>query len=228
MCHPRLKHTAIAASLSLLVTSLLLSGTTPASSQSKPTTAQGIPQQVAALEQRVAALDQQLGALGQRLSVLDERLSVLDQRLGALGSSPGTAKGLRVVDANGREVGPMISRSEVIRKLGDLWLVFTVGPSGFAETVPLFYNSSADCRGTRYMGDSPDLIRQAYVVGGIAYYGDGNPESHLVAAYEYVFPGDSSCTPMGPVELSLSRVASRVLSTDPFAFVPPFTVQYDQ
>jgi Tol biopolymer transport system component len=218
MRHPSLKHTAIAASLSLLVASFLLFGTTPASSQSKPTTPQGIPQQIAALEQRVAALGQQLGTFGQQLNMFD-------QRLGTLGPSSGTAKGLRVVDANGSEVGPMISRSEVVRKFGNLSLALFVGPSGFTEIPPLFYNDQSNCSGSRYVTDPPDIIRQAFVVDKTAYYGDGNPQLVWVAAYEYVFASGNSCVEIAP---PVQQAVSKVERSDLSGFVRPFTVRYDQ
>lgn len=220
MRHPSLKHTAIAASLSLLVASFLLFGTTPASSQSKPTTPQGIPQQIAALEQRVAALGQQLGTFGQQLNLFD-------QRLGTLGSSSGTAKGLRVVDANGKEVGPMISRSEVVRKFGDnLWLVLGVGSSGFTESLLPFMNDRSDCSGSYYMADSPGLVKQAYVVGTKILYSSGDLQPVIIVASGYPFAGVGSCGLYDPPldVLTLSKVAM----VDLPAFVPPFTVQYDQ
>jgi hypothetical protein len=238
MHRPILKRTISAAALSLLVGSLVLVGTAPVSAQSKPSP-QGIPQQVADLEQKVMALSQQVTTLGDHVNALslpntvggdqltafDRRLTTLEERLAGL--TPGSGGNvLRVVDANGTEVGPMISSSEVVRKLGDVWLILSVGPSGFVESAPLFYNSSADCSGTRYVGDPSSLIKQAYVIGARIYYAEGNPQPVQVAAWESVSAGTSTCNEIagGPWTVTLSRAIFSVLP----AFSTPFTVQYNQ
>ena len=239
MHRPNLERTMTAAVLSLLVASLLLVGTAPVSAQSRPN-GQGIPQQISALEQQVAALSEHVAGLdkqmagfnlpsntvGDQLAAFDRRLTALDERLAGLTAGSGGGKVLRVVDANGTEVGPMISSSEVVRKLGDVWLILSVGPSGFVESAPLFYNSSADCSGTRYMGDPSNLIKPGYVIGARIYYAEGNPQPVQVAAYESVFAGTSACNEIagGPWTVTLSRAIFSVLP----AFSTPFTVQYNQ
>jgi hypothetical protein len=256
MHRPNLKRTVIAAVFSLVVASLLLVGTAPVSAQSNsngqgiPQQIAALEQRLTALSRQVAglslpnnptgdqlsALNQQVAALGQQLAALSlsnntigDRLTALNQQVAALESAAsGTsgAKGLRVVDANGLEIGPMISRSEVIRKIDGFWLVLSVGPAGFVDFSPLFFNDEFDCTGKLYMPDSPDLARQALVVKGTAYYSGGNPKTVGVKAYYNLFAGGGSfCTPF---DQSYEQYVSEVAKADLSTFVAPFTVRYDQ
>jgi len=256
MLRPYLQRTVTAGVFSVLVASLLLVGTAPASAQSQ-SNGQGIPQQIAALERRlstlsaqvsglslpnsatpeqltalnqqVAALGQQLGALSLSNSTIGDQLAALKQQMAALESAAsGTsgAKGLRVVDANGVEIGPMISTSEVIRKFGESWLVLGVWPDGFSEDSPIFFNDRADCQGTVYTSVFPGLLQRASVVRGVVHYASRAPQLVMLAAYHRLFAGGGSAceTFAAPFEQSVSEVATADLS----AFATPFAVRYDQ
>jgi len=239
MLRPYLQRTVTAGVFSVLVASLLLVGTAPASAQSRPN-GQGIPQQISALEQQVATLSQHVVALdkqvagfnlpsttiGDQLAAFDRRLTTLDERLAGLTTGSGGGKVLRVVDANGVEIGPMISTSEVIRKFGESWLVLGVWPDGFSEDSPIFFNDRADCQGTVYTSVFPGLLQRASVVRGVVHYASRAPQLVMLAAYHRLFAGGGSAceTFAAPFEQSVSEVATADLS----AFATPFAVRYDQ
>jgi len=208
MLGPNLERSLTGVVLSLLIAGLLLLGTAPASAQSK-SNGQGIPQQLSVLEQQIAAITLRLDTLS-----------------GQSAPTPGggSAKVLRVVDASGAEIGPMVSSSEVARMIGDSWLVLGVWPDGFIDSPPLFLNDRADCQGTDYMLVFPQILKQASVVGAIAYYATGAPKPVLVAAYHRVYAGGTTCQSFAPTEQTVGDVATFDLSV----FVPPFTVRYDQ
>ena len=201
------KRTVTAAIFSLLVASLLLVGPTPVSAQSQ-SNGQGIPQQIAALEQKVKALSDGLAGL-------------------TLGAGPGAGGGkvLRVVDANGTEVGPMISESQVVRQIGAFWVVLSVGPDGFEELSQPSFASEGNCQ-TLYMPHSPGLVKQAVVFNNTAYYTVGGPKTVTITAlYQPFSSGGSACVPTQPFEFAY---ASEVVKSDLPAFVKPVTVRYDQ
>jgi hypothetical protein len=180
----------------------------------------------------VAALDSQVAGFSLPSNTILDQLAAFDRRRphstsGWQGSrAGGGGKVLRVVDANGVEIGPMISTSEVIRKFGESWLVLGVWPDGFSEDSPIFFNDRADCQGTVYTSVFPGLLQRASVVRGVAYYPSRAPQPVMVAAYHRLFAGGgSACEPLvAPFEQSVSEVATADLS----GFVTPFAVRYDQ
>ena len=77
--------------------------------------------------------------------------------------------GARVVDANGRSVGPLISGAEVLMVAGGQAVIVRVDTSGFPESEALAYSTN-DCSGSAYLRVFEPLAPRTATVGSTLYY----------------------------------------------------------
>src|SRR6185503_17079194 len=92
---------------------------------------------------------------------------------GAKGKT-GPKGGLLVEDADGREVGVLVSVLEgyVVRPAGDDMVIFIAPKSGFAPTMSIFFHAEPNCGGPRLMmtGGGQGLAYSALVHGNALFY----------------------------------------------------------
>jgi hypothetical protein len=145
---------------------------------------------------------------------------------------PGPAgSGLKVIDAEQREVGIAIDRSSVVRPSGPYFVNFYVSPSGIPgqtyrnPEIELLYETS-DCSGTPYLSAS-GTSRFGSVAGTKVYHAGDPVELKTLSSRKLVStpedPDNTWCStyygsmaPVGPVE-----------SFDIPEFTPPFTTVRD-
>ena len=149
---------------------------------------------------------------------------------------PGVGAGFRVVDDNGVLVGVVTGLEEVIRREGDMFLLFHVNKDGFAPE-RCFEHTGPNCSGTIYMGrDLPQhpLIREALGLNGVLYYPGDPIELHpfksvscVAAAAECsgnggtLIPGGLCCYE----SIGYEGLAGPVATLDVSGLVPPFHVE---
>ncbi|HXJ36230.1 MAG TPA: hypothetical protein VMS22_19530 [Candidatus Eisenbacteria bacterium] len=77
--------------------------------------------------------------------------------------------GSRVVDANGRSVGPLVSGANVLMVAGGQAVIVRADTSGFPADRALAYTTS-DCSGTAYVEVFEPLAPRTVTIGGTLYY----------------------------------------------------------
>ena len=108
--------------------------------------------------------------------------------------------GARIVDANGRSVGPLINSADVLLDVGNEVVIVHVDTSGFIESGSLVYATS-DCSGTAYLRVHESLAPETVTIGSTLYYPalPTQPVHLLALAFPPVSPTD--CTNAGGVVL---------------------------
>jgi hypothetical protein len=175
------------------------------------------------------------GALALREACKKKETAVDASAIGTLGPAGAAAPSLRVVDANGRQVGDFTDRgSTVIFAVGEVSLEIAVGSDGFTQQVS-FLHTSDDCSGDRYMSlFAPErLARFAGVVGTTAYYAVPPGQELTFAAFEFITSaadctaGAGTVLPNGLCCSKSTNVINAALPAtfDLGAYVPPFRVE---
>ena len=125
--------------------------------------------------------------------------------------------GLRVYDANGAEIGPLVGTSGVTFSIDGKGYVATVGPDGWTQSQSSFYFLDSACSGDRYVtrsgGFSPvpaplplptPFFASLQVLGTTGYYQNGVfvkavlPPAPADPALWRWDPQTSSCVAIGP------------------------------
>ncbi|MFN8544806.1 MAG: hypothetical protein U0807_11485 [Candidatus Binatia bacterium] len=112
------------------------------------------------------------GAIVLRERCRRPRQQLSQAELGAIGpkGDPGPrGSGTRVVDADGKEVGPLLDASGgVAVRIGDRVVKLQADKTGFRQNV-LFDHTSGDCSGRRYLSASGHLLPTTVVNGASLY-----------------------------------------------------------
>ena len=166
------------------------------------------------------------GALVLREACKKKETAVDASALGTVGPAGPPAPALRVVDANGRQVGDFTDTGSAV--------IFAVGVDGFTQQLS-FFHTSADCSGDRYTSlfDPKNLARFAGVQGTTAYYISGPTQELTFASQEYTRSAADCASDGGTVlenglccVVTTATVDAAVPTTlDLSAFVPPFRVE---
>jgi hypothetical protein len=175
------------------------------------------------------------GALVLRDACKKKETAVDASTLGTVGPPGPPAPALRVVDANGRQVGDFTDTgSAVIFAVGELSVSVAVGKDGFTQQLGFFHTTS-DCSGDRYISlfDPKNLARFAGVQGTTAYYVSAPVQELTFGSREYLRSA-ADCAADGGTVLengfccvtTTATVNAAVPTTlDLSAFVPPFRVE---
>jgi hypothetical protein len=175
------------------------------------------------------------GALVLREACKKKETAVDPAAIGTVGPAGAAAPSLRVVDANGRQVGDFTDTgSAVTFAVGELSVAVGVGRDGFTQQLS-FLHKSADCSGDRYISlfDPKDLARFAGVQGTTAYYVSGPAQELTFGSNEYLRSAADCAADGGTVpENGLCCVTTTATlnaavptTLDLSAFVPPFRVE---
>jgi hypothetical protein len=137
--------------------------------------------------------------------------------------------GVRVVDTNGKEVGPLIGSTFALRKVANFTFAIEVVPSGFPDNGPFLYAyTSYDCSGTQYLGmDSTRLITPSRQSGTVLEYLTGPFERVTINSYEETSYGGNSkfCIHFPNHDTNIyGRSATFDLST--LNLTPPFHLEF--
>ncbi len=135
---------------------------------------------------------------------------------------------LRVVDANGVEVGLLASPNKAARVEGNVWIGLPAKAAGFdftaATSVQRFYQS-ADCSGDAYLAvDMNNMLRTGSVVdenGVRTFWYAGLPEVDRSTIHSVAVGQNCSVNITVPTYMPLFGMAATV---DVTAFVAPFRV----
>ena len=146
----------------------------------------------------------------------------------------GPKGGLLVEDADGREVGVLVSVLEgyVVRPAGDDMVIFIAPKSGFAPTMSIFFHAEPNCGGPRLMmtGGGQGLAYSALVHGNALFYTkslDVYNTTELASA-EIVDAGQDATLPGTCVAYESARVVGPVTTVvDPAlgALRAPFRIR---
>lgn len=128
------------------------------------------------------------GALLLRDACKKKETAVDASAIGTAGPAGAAAPAIRVVDANGGQVGDFTDTGlSVVFVVGELTLQVGVGSDGFTQSAS-FLHTSDDCSGDRYLSvfDSQRLTLFAGVLGATAYYASGAAEELTIKSIESV------------------------------------------
>ena len=106
-------------------------------------------------------------------------------------AGPAGAGSLRVVDANGKDVGTFVSPDAVIVNIGSDWVRITLRGAGFTScstgSVPclMYQFEQPDCAGTVYMHAEIGLAQPAFVIDNGIHYPSGAVAERPVASLKY-------------------------------------------
>jgi hypothetical protein len=106
-------------------------------------------------------------------------------------AGPAGAGSLRVVDANGKDVGTFVSPDAVIVNIGSDWVRITLRGAGFVScstgSVPclMYQFEQPDCAGTVYMHAEIGLAQPAFVIDNGIHYPSGAVAERPVASLKY-------------------------------------------
>ncbi len=137
---------------------------------------------------------------------------------------------IAVLDANGTTVGTLLSQNTLVMNVGTQKILFNnFQISGFTTTPStsvIFYHTSTDCSGQRYLPAS-DLPRPAYLdATQVIHYPENPLQTQLVASYETFSPSQpigqpGNCSVLSPAQsYTLGPAATSPLP----AFVAPFHI----
>ena len=141
-----------------------------------------------------------------------------------------------VVDGSGAEVGLVeLSSGMVARKLGADTVLLFVTPQGFYQNDIMFFHTSTDCSGDRYLRNNGELLAYfAQMSGSTVFYttlsdASSTPRTEALNSYEVVRPGadpmaigECTATAMGD-----QAVGAAIAVMDPAlgALVAPFRLR---
>jgi hypothetical protein len=131
----------------------------------------------------------------------------------------------QVIDSQGTVVGTLLSQNMVIRRINGLWVSFSLFYGGLNTAILsdfVFFHTSSDCSGQRYM-DADPVPLVGYLVstnGGLSptatLYFAGNPiQSLVIGSYEasgQCIGNNNTMNVAPPSAINLS-------------FVPPFSLR---
>jgi len=143
--------------------------------------------------------------------------------------------GARVVDANGRAVGPVLGTNTVMLTIGAQSVVARVDTAGFVQGGQFSY-TAADCSGQRYAIVFNSLTPVGVVLGSTLHYPELPTQSMHVLAYDDEQEA-GACTSGGGTVLSSGRCCRasdqgmrdvspvRTFDLDALGLVAPFRMQ---
>jgi hypothetical protein len=175
------------------------------------------------------------GALLLRDACKKKETAVDASAIGTAGPSGAPAPAIRVLDANGRQVGDFTDTGlSVVFVVGELTIQVGVGSDGFTQSVN-FLHTTDDCSGDRYLSifDSERLTLFAGVLGTTAYYASGAADELTIKSIESVRSAADCATDGGTVLTKGLCCTTTTFGTNgaaPTAFdlsgyVPPFRVE---
>lgn len=141
---------------------------------------------------------------------------------------PAGAGALQVFDSNNTLVGTLLGQNSVVVKIGQHHLIFNNFQTGGFSVTPsssvIFYHTSSDCSGQRYLPTS-DLPRTAALdKTSVIIYPDDPAENRPIHSFE-IFSASQSLTEQGscsPLSQPQSFTVGPATTTPMPNFVPPF------
>lgn len=143
--------------------------------------------------------------------------------------------GVRIVDANGRSVGPLVAGGTIMLSVGTQGVVVRVDTAGFVEDGELSYPSN-DCTGQGYLSAFNTLTPFGAVVGSTLYYPVLPTQSVHILSFDFqttpsnctgsgetVLPNGRCCRASDQGENDMSPAMTLDLGT--LGLVPPFRAQ---
>ena len=106
-------------------------------------------------------------------------------------AGPAGAGSLRVVDANGKEVGMFVSPDAVIVNIGSDWVRISLRGAGFSScstasaTCMMYQFDEPDCAGTAYINAETGLTQPAVVIDDGIFYPSGPVAERPIASLKY-------------------------------------------
>ncbi len=147
--------------------------------------------------------------------------------------SPGS--GTRIVDANGRSVGPILSSNSVMLTIGTQPVAVRVDTAGFVEGGE-FLHTSADCSGQRYLRVFDVLLPFGVIVGSTLHYPEFPMQSLQIRSSDSpaepaactsgggtVLPGGRCCGSSSPSTMEVGP--AKTFDLGALGLVPPFQAQ---
>jgi FlxA-like protein len=227
----------------VVVVGLMISQTQTATGAGTRTSLESLQLQVDMLTRQLTALQQQVtqdnSALQQQIDQLQQQIDVLNDQLTALEQA---ANGPAVYDANGKQVGPIVS---ILTSGGPVVVAFRVGE----HVMPLFvkrvgigadetgtqnnlYFETTNCTGTPFaLAQSSTILPRAIVAepGSTVYFVDPFGPSHLITQRSFL-PGAGVGGQPGPCSAEAGPTVMTVVPVLPLLdldtmFTPPFSVR---
>lgn len=176
------------------------------------------------------------GALALRESCKRKETPVDATAIGTVGAPGAPAPTLRVVDANGRQVGDLTDTAgQVAFLIGNRTVHVGVGTNGFVQQVT-FQHASANCGGDRFIGvyDPARLVRFAGVSGTTGYYGADPTQEMSIASFEYTATPTSCASDGGTLlpngfccrsQAAQATLVGVAATLDLSGYTPPFRAE---
>jgi hypothetical protein len=110
-----------------------------------------------------------------------------------LGAKGDPGPGVRIIDSDGRPVGPVLDTGvDVAIQAQDRTLRVLVDRTGFPASGS-FDHPSADCSGARYLQTASPFLATATVLGGVAYYPANDTQQLAINSFEYPSSPQGTC-----------------------------------